>query len=86
MKSNVESEIMEYISKQILRIPFNDLNAKTMLLDKGLIDSFGIIELVLFIEKKFKLTLSEEDIHLKNFSSVEAINKMILEKNENLLK
>ena len=86
MKLNVESELIEYISKHILRIPFADLNAKTMLLDKGLIDSFGIIELVLFIEKTFKLTLSEEDINLKNFSSVGAIYKMILDKNENLLR
>lgn len=86
MKLNVESALIEYISKHILRIPFADLNAKTMLLDKGLIDSFGIIELVLFIEKTFKLTLSEEDINLKNFSSVGAIYKMILDKNENLLR
>ena len=85
MKLNVESELIDYISKYILRIPSTDFNAKTMLLDKGLIDSFGIIELVLFIEKTFKLSLNEEDIHLENFSSVEAIHKMIIEKKWKLI-
>ena len=77
MDSKIRNELIDYIENNLLRTPYHDFNEKTMLLDKGLIDSFGIIELIGFIEKKYKLILQEKDIHLKNFSSIEAIENLI---------
>ncbi len=77
MNPRIRNELIDYINNNILRYPFHDLNGKTMLLDKGLIDSFGIIELIAFIERKYKLILKEKDIIKKNFSSIEAIESLI---------
>jgi|ETN02SMinimDraft_2_1059926.scaffolds.fasta_scaffold38901_1 acyl carrier protein len=77
MDSKIRNELIDYIENNLLRTPYHDFNEKTMLLDKGLIDSFGIIELIGFIEKKYKLILQEKDIRLKNFSSIEAIENLI---------
>ena len=77
MDSKIRNELIDYIENDLLRTPYHDFNEKTMLLDKGLIDSFGIIEIIGFIEKKYKLILQEKDINLKNFSSIEAIENLI---------
>ena len=77
MDSKIRNELIDYIENNILRTPYHDFNEKTMLLDKGLIDSIGIIELIGFIEKKYKIILQEKDILLKNFSSIEAIENLI---------
>ena len=77
MGLKIRNELIDYIENNLLRTSCHDFNEKTMLLDKGLIDSFGIIELIGFIEKKYKLILQEKDIHLKNFSSIEAIENLI---------
>ena len=77
MNSKIRNELIDYIENNLLRTPYHDFNEKTMLLDKGLIDSFGIIELIGFIEKKYDLTLKEEHLLPKNFSSIEAIENLI---------
>tara|TARA_B100000315_G_C14324868_1_gene472505 strand:+ start:258 stop:503 length:246 start_codon:yes stop_codon:yes gene_type:complete len=77
MNPKIRNELIDYIKNNILKYPYHDFNEKTMLLDKGLIDSFGIIELIGFIEKKYNLILKEKDIINKNFSSIEAIESLI---------
>jgi len=60
---------------------------KSMIVDKRLtvepntdfaqlgIDSLSLIELVLFIERKFNIALPEEDLLPENFKSVETLAK-----------
>ena len=77
MDSKIKDKLIYFIENNLLKNPCHDFDEKTMLLDKGLIDSFGIIELIGFIENKFDLTLKEEHLLPKNFSSIEAIENLI---------
>ena len=40
------------------------------LLDSGIIDSLGVLDLVSFIEKEFKITIADEDLMAENFESI----------------
>lgn len=43
----------------------------------GFVNSLFSMQLILFIEKEFKITLSNKDIDLDNFKSINSITKLI---------
>ena len=43
------------------------------LLDSGIIDSLGVLDLVSFIEKEFEITIADEDLMAENFESIVSI-------------
>jgi acyl carrier protein len=67
----IEEQIKEYISRNLLYsnngFPCSDDES---LLDQGIIDSIGIMQLVLFTEENFNLTVADWEITPMNFDSV----------------
>jgi acyl carrier protein len=45
--------------------------------ESGLLDSFGIIELVFALEQQFQIKINTEDLTVQNFSSVIEISKLV---------
>ena len=45
--------------------------------DNGLVDSFGIVELVVALEETFQVKITYEDMTIQNFSSINEISKLI---------
>jgi acyl carrier protein len=52
------------------------------LLEKGIVDSTGVIELVAFIEDNFNVTIADEELVQDNFASLNAIEKFLQTKNK----
>ena len=50
------------------------------LLNNGLIDSLGILEVVAFIEKEFGIPVSDEDLLPENFGSVRSLSNFVGQK------
>ncbi len=50
------------------------------LLDSGIIDSLGVLDLVLFIEEEFKIVVSDEDLLPKNFETIACMAVFVLNK------
>lgn len=50
-----------------------DVDDDTGLLDAGIVDSLGILELVNFVGTEFGLEVSDEDLVPENFSSVRSL-------------
>ena len=48
------------------------------LFELGVIDSFGLIKLVLFIEHELSVNIDLEDLDENNFSSIDKISQHIL--------
>jgi acyl carrier protein len=57
------------------------LTFDTLLFEKGIIDSTGVLELVAFIEDNFKVIVSDDELIQDNFSSLNAIDKFLQSKN-----
>ena len=45
-----------------------------MFMEEGIIDSLGILELVMFVEQEFGVKVADEDVTPENFDSV---NKLV---------
>lgn len=53
------------------------LRHNTLLLEKKIIDSVGMLELIGFVEKTFSITVPDEDISPEHFGTVEKITAYI---------
>lgn len=70
--SGVRSELLEFVCRSYL-VDEHEVNLDESLLDQGIIDSFGLVELAAFIERRFKFKIADVDMNRENFGSV---NKM----------
>ena len=50
------------------------------LIDSGIIDSLGVLDLVSFIEKEFKITIADEDLMAENFESIASMTAFVQSK------
>ena len=55
----------------------NTLTDTTHLLDDFFVDSFGVIETVMFLEKTFGIRLARVDINGDNFKNVESLSEFV---------
>jgi acyl carrier protein len=78
---NVEDDIRGYIADKILfsgnRYPYPD---DASFLNEGIIDSMNILELILFVEDRFHVRPTDEEITPDNFDSVTRLANYIRSK------
>jgi methoxymalonate biosynthesis acyl carrier protein len=75
---NARSKIRQFLVKN-----FNSMNPDFSLADSdnifelGFVNSLFALSLLGYIEKEFSFTISDEDISIKNFTSVDNIMKLV---------
>lgn len=74
----MKDTIRRYIGEQLL----NRSNGATIdddddLLGSGLVDSVGMMSLVLFLEDEFRVTVPPEDVIIENFLSIRTIERYV---------
>ena len=71
----IENDIREFVTENFLFGRTNvSLDGDDSLLEEGLIDSTGVLELVTFIEDRFDVTVEDEELVPENLDS---INRLI---------
>lgn len=66
------SEIRSFLATTLNRDPSGITDADS-LLEAGVIDSLGVMELVGYLEQRYGVQVSEDDMMPENFDSVDAI-------------
>ncbi len=77
----MEKQLMEFIEKKFLKDK-RRLSPKESLFKSGILDSFGMLELVAFVEKTFRVKILPREVRMENFDTVEKILKLIEKKRE----
>jgi acyl carrier protein len=75
--TEIETELLAFAKESILAKGIN-IQADTVLKDIG-IDSYSVIEMVLFIERKFGVVLPESMLIPDNLKSINALSKATLQ-------
>ena len=77
----IEDQIKEYIAKNLL---FSSDGFKygddASFLEEGIVDSQGVMELVLFVEENFNVEVKDTEIVPDNFDSVSRLSSFIRRK------
>ena len=80
---STEAKIRNYILENYL---FTDdqsaLSSEDSFLDKGILDSTGILEIIFFLEEDFEISIEDEEMIPKNLDSVNNIVAFIGRKSE----
>ena len=53
----------------------------TALLEKGILDSLGILDVVSFLETEFSIVIGDEELVPENFQTLGTLSSFILKKN-----
>jgi len=79
-KRQYVEDITNYLKEQTRR---REIAADALILDSGIVDSFGVIELVSFIEERYKVQLSGAEMTGETFASIDSIADLLVAR-ENL--
>ena len=77
-EEKISGKIIDYMSETFPRVDSATLSPETDLIEEGIVDSFGLIEIVSFIQREFNITVNDDDILPENFITVEAMTSYIL--------
>lgn len=70
----MENVVNSYISREIVQDQAQlPLSNETPLLEDGVLDSLSLLQLVVFLEERFKITVDDADLLPENFASVNTI-------------
>jgi acyl carrier protein len=70
--TDIEQEIRGFIAESFLMGSSDALNEDTPLLG-NVIDSTGVIELIVFVQERFTISVEDEEVMTDNFGSVKNV-------------
>lgn len=83
MRSDIRARVRAFIDENFLyRDDTVALADADSLLESGLVDSTGVLELVSFVEDEFQLHMADDEIVPENLDSVQAIAAYIERKTQ----
>ena len=78
---SVEDQLSSFIEAQFgYRLDGRTLSPDLDLLGEGIIDSMGVMEIVLFAEETFGVTVDEDDVIPGNFRTLTSLARLVLQK------
>jgi acyl carrier protein len=77
---SIEAKIRAYIAENFLFGEADQLAVTDSFLDKGIIDSTGILEIVMFLEEQFGIKVADSEMLPENLDSIGNIVKFIEKK------
>lgn len=77
MDDNIKDQLSHYIASQILRQPNRQLSSQEPLISSGLIDSFSLVDMALYVEDTFDVRIDDTELNAETFDSIEQLATLI---------
>ncbi|HEX9387103.1 MAG TPA: acyl carrier protein [Anaerolineales bacterium] len=77
MTDAITSEIEKYIATQILKQPNRKIAADEPLISSGLIDSFSLMDLALFVEDTFGVRIEDTELNANTFDNLTQLTSLV---------
>jgi acyl carrier protein len=76
----IKDDIRRFIAENFILNETENLGDEDSLLEKGIIDSTGVLELVAFIEEKYSINVEDEEMIPENLDSIHNIAEFLRRK------
>ncbi len=73
----VTDQLRQYITGEILKDPSLDIADDEPLISSGLVDSFSLVDLGLFVEKTFGVRLHDSELNADTFDTLAALAALV---------
>jgi len=80
MNQNIHNQLSNYIAEQILKNPGRAIAPDEALISGGLIDSFNLVDLALFVEDTFGVRIDDTELNSETFDTLEQLVALIEER------
>jgi acyl carrier protein len=77
---SIENKIRKFIEENFILEEEDNLGDEDSLLEKGIIDSTGVLELVAFLEESYHFKIKDEELVPENLDSIKNISQFIQNK------
>jgi acyl carrier protein len=77
MGDSILESLAEYIASEILNQPRRVISADEALISSGLIDSFHLVDLAVFVETSFGVRLEDTELNRETFDSLASLVALI---------
>lgn len=77
MSEDIQARLAAYITKDILRQPNRVIEPDQALLSSGLINSFSLVDLAMFIEDTFSVRIEDFELNKETFDSLAQLEELI---------
>jgi len=79
MDEAMRDKIIEFIYDEYVEDDSMEITAETPLISSGLVDSFSMQSLKMFLEEEYQIQLSDEEATTEAFDNVNSIVKLVEE-------
>jgi acyl carrier protein len=76
----LKKQVREFVTANFYVADAQSLEDRTSLLDQGIIDSTGVLEVIVFIESTFGITVEDSEMLPENLDSIERIAAFVARK------
>ena len=77
MSDDITSVLSKYIATEILKQPDRTISPNELLLTSGIIDSFHLVDLGLFVEDHFGVRIDDAELNASTFDTLEQLVRLI---------
>ena len=70
-------QLSKYIATEILKQPNRTIQSDEALISSGLIDSFSLMDLALYVEDTFGVRIEDTELNAETFDSLRALADLI---------
>ena len=73
----LKTKLAEYLAKDILKQPGRTIQPSEALLSSGLIDSFHLVDLALYVEDNFGVHIDDAELNASTFDTLDQLVALI---------
>jgi acyl carrier protein len=77
MTDQIVQSLSDYITGTILKQPGRKLSPSSPLISSGLVDSFSLVDLAMFIEEKFGVKIDDTELNAETFDSLDELAALV---------
>ena len=80
MENDLINNLSKYIATQILKQPNRQISPEEPLISSGLIDSFSLVDMALYIEDTFGVRIDDTELNSETFDTLIQLASIIQER------
>jgi len=80
MKNDIISKTETYLREEILQQPDREIKADEALISSGLIDSFSLVDIALFVEDEYGVHIDDTELNAETFDTLNELADLILQR------
>jgi acyl carrier protein len=82
MKDEIIAKLDDYLRTEILQQPDRQIALNEALISSGLIDSFSLVDVALFVEDTYGVHIDDTELNADTFDTLDALADLIIQRQD----